>query len=110
MRHDSATVLLYQPVGQAELDLIAASDWLELPLQGSEPRVFYLTQPTAEPMGGGAADYLLRLTVDADYAAHFKTATTGRQPEQLHVPAAELAGFNHQLVGRIEVVGLLPPG
>ncbi|SDY90986.1 hypothetical protein [Hymenobacter psychrophilus] len=109
MRHDSATVLLYRPVGQAELDWIAASDWLELPLQGLEPRVFYLTQPTAEPMGSGA-DYLLRLTVDADYAAHFEVVATDRQPEQLRVPAAELAGFNHQLVGRIEVVGLLPPG
>lgn len=108
MRHDSATVLLYRPVGQAELDLIAAADWLALPLQGSEARVFYLTQPTAEPMGCGAG-YLLRLTVEADYAAHFEAAATGRQPEQLRVPAAELAGFNHQLVGRIEVVGLLPP-
>ena len=106
MRHDPATVLLYRPVGQAELDLVAASDWLEFPLQLPEPPVFYLAPPgPAAGLPGTGPGYLLRLAVDADYVAHFEAA--GPEPAELRVPTAELAGFNRRITGRIEVAGLL---
>ncbi|SEU05662.1 hypothetical protein [Hymenobacter actinosclerus] len=109
MRHDPATVLLYRPVGQAELDLVAASNWLEFPLKLPEPPVFYLAPPgSAAGLPGAGPGYLLRLAVDADYVAHFEAAApAAAEPAELRVPTAELAEFNRRITGRIEVAGLL---
>lgn len=109
MRHDPANVLLYRPVHQAELDLVAATDWLAFPEQPPEPTVFYLTAPEAiaAPAGAGPG-YLLRLAMDADYIARLEEApATGRMSSAgLPVPVAELAEFNRHITGRIEVAGL----
>lgn len=116
MRHDPAALLLYYPVGQPELDWIAASGWLEFPPCPLEQAVF---APALQPeYAAGLAQewqvpsqdvaYVLRFAVDADYAATFPVQTTGR-PEQatLQVPAEELPDFNRQILGQIEVVAFL---
>ena len=41
MRHEPANLLLYRPVNQQELDLIAASGWLEFPPRLPEQPIFY---------------------------------------------------------------------
>ncbi|NVO85483.1 ADP-ribosylation/crystallin J1 [Hymenobacter terrestris] len=112
MRHDPATVLLYRPVTQAELDWIAASDWLAFPLAQPEPLVFYLTPPeSVTGLAGADSSYLLRFALFADYAAQLPVEQVGsREPDALLVPAEELAEFNRQLVGRIEVISIFGAG
>ncbi|NVO33302.1 ADP-ribosylation/crystallin J1 [Hymenobacter lapidiphilus] len=115
MRHDPATLLLYRPVNQAELDLIAASDWLAFPPRLPEQPFFYpvLNEQYATQIARDwnvpyyGVGYVLRFALDADYAAQFPVQNVGgREHDELWVPAEELAEFNRQLVGRIEVVSI----
>ena len=115
MRHDSATTLLYRPVNQAELDLIAASGWLKFPPRLPEQPFFspvlneqYAAQIARDwnvPYYG--VGYVLRFAVDADYADTFPVQNVGnREHNELWVPAEELAEFNRQIVGQIEVISI----
>lgn len=115
MRHDPATTLLYRPVNQQELDLIAAVSWLAFPPRLPEQLIFYpvlnheyatqIARDWNAPYYG--VGYLLRFAVDADYAAQFPVQTVGDQHhEELWVPAEELAEFNRHIVGQIEVVAV----
>ena len=115
MRHDPATLLLYRLVNQTELDLIAASDWLEFPPRLPEQPIFYpvLNEQYAAQIARAwnvpyyGVGYVLRFTVDADYAAQFPVQNVdGREHDELWVPAEELAEFNRQIVGRIEVISI----
>ena len=115
MRHEPAALLLYRPVSQPELDLIAAASWLAFPALDFESPIFYpvldedaaaqLAQNWPAPSSG--AGYVLRCAVDADYAAQFPLRRPGYQePEELRVPADELAEFNRNILGQIEVVAV----
>ncbi|QNE38069.1 hypothetical protein F1C16_00100 [Hymenobacter sp. NBH84] len=115
MRHDPATTLLYRPVNQQELDLIAASNWLAFPPRLPEQPIFYpvlnheyaaqIARDWNVPYYG--VGYVLRFAVDADYAAQFPVQNVGDQHhEELWVPAEELVEFNHHIVGQIEVVAV----
>jgi len=115
MRHDPAALLLFRPVNQPELDLIAASDWLEFPPRLPEQPIFYpvLNEEYATQIARDwnlpyyGVGYVLRFAVDADYAAQFPVQTVGdAHHEELWVPAEELAEFNRNIMGRIEVVGI----
>ncbi|MBT9394610.1 hypothetical protein KLP40_15670 [Hymenobacter sp. NST-14] len=119
MRHDPATLLLYRPVNQAELDLIAAADWLAFPPRLPEQPIFYpvLNEQYAAQIARDwnvpyyGVGYVLRFAVDADYAAQFPVQNVGgREHDELWVPAEELAEFNRQIVGRIEVVAIFQAG
>lgn len=115
MRHESATTLLYCPVNQAELDLIAASGWLAFPARLPEQPIFYpvlneeyaaqITRDWNVPYYG--VGYVLRFAVEADYADQFPVQNVGgREHEELWIPAEELAEFNRHIMGQIEVVGV----
>jgi len=115
MRHDSATTLLYRPVNQAELDLIAASGWLEFPPRLPEQPFFYpvLNEQYAAQIARDwnvpyyGVGYVLRFAVDADYADTFPVQNVGnREHKELWVPAEELAEFNRHIRGQIEVIGI----
>ena len=115
MRHDPATLLLYRPVNQQELDLIAASNWLEFPPRLPEQPIFYpvLNEQYAAQIARDwnvpyyGVGYVLRFAVNADYAAQFPVQNVGdRLHDELWVPAEELAAFNRQIVGQIEVVAV----
>lgn len=115
MRHDPATTLLYRPVNQKELDLIAASNWLEFPPRLPEQPIFYpvLNQEYATQIARDwnvpyyGVGYVVRFAVDADYAAQFPVQNVGdRHHDELWVPAEELAEFNRHIVGQIEVVAV----
>ncbi|GAA3952616.1 hypothetical protein [Hymenobacter algoricola] len=119
MRHEPAALLLFRPVDQAELDLIAATDWLAFPPGGPGQWVFYPvlqeeygTQPACDWSGpDSGVGYVVRCAVDADYAAQFPGQTVGHaHHEELWVPAAELTEFNRNILGRIEVVAIVPAG
>ncbi|GGF05881.1 ADP-ribosylation/crystallin J1 [Hymenobacter cavernae] len=115
MRHESATLLLYRPVNQQELDLIAASGWLAFPPRLPEQPIFYpvlneeyaaqIAQDWNVPYYG--VGYVLRFAIDADYAAQFPIQNVGdRHHEELWVPAEELNEFNQHIFGQIEVVSV----
>lgn len=118
MRHDPATILLYCSVNQQELDLIAASGWLAFPPLRPEPPAFYpvldeaYAAPIAHDWNGASCGvgYVLRLALNADYAAQLPGQNVGTgQHEELRVPAEELADFNQHIQGRIEIVGIFKP-
>jgi hypothetical protein len=117
MRHEPSALLLYWPVDQEELDLIAASGWLKFPPRQPEQPNFcpMLQEAYAAQLARNSADtphkvaYVLRFAVDAEYAACFPVRSTagGLEQEALCVPAEELPDFNQQLLGQIEIVSML---
>ncbi|MBD2714289.1 ADP-ribosylation/crystallin J1 [Microvirga sp. STR05] len=115
MRHEPEALLLYRPVNQQELDLIAASGWLEFPPGVPEQTPFYLVPEEhhdtrlADDWQSSSRDagYLLRFAVDAEYAATFPVQNVGlREHNELWVPAEELPEFNRQIMGQIEVIAV----
>jgi hypothetical protein len=120
MRHEPSALLLYWPVDQQELDLIAASGWRAFPERRPEWPSFcpalreeYAAQLVHkwESAASGMA-YVLRFAVDAEYAACFPVRTTvgGLAQEAFCVPDEELADFNQQLLGQIEIVAMQESG
>ncbi|MCB2409552.1 hypothetical protein [Hymenobacter lucidus] len=115
MRHDPAALLLFRPVNQQELDLIAAADWLAFPPRLPEQPFFYpvLNEAYASQIARDwnvpyyCIGYVLRFAVDADYAATFPVQNVGGpEHDELWVPAEELAEFNQHILGQIEVVAV----
>ena len=113
--NNPTTKTLYRPVGQAELDLIAAAQWKRFPPRLDWQPIFYpvLTEEyaifiaekwnTKDP-NSGYVGYVLEFEVDADYLAQFPVQYVGG-PESLEywIPAEELEVFNDKIVGRIEI-------
>jgi hypothetical protein len=85
MRHDPAALLLFRPVNQAELDHIAAADWLTFPPHLPEQPIFYpvLNQDYAAQLARDwntphdGVGYLVRFALDADYAAQLPVQVDG---------------------------------
>ena len=108
------TVTLWRPVGQAELDLIAASGWRTFPPRLPQQPIFYpvcneayarqITEKWNVPEYG--VGYVTKFSVRADFLARFTVHRVGG-PEHLEywIPAGELESFNQAIVGLIEVVG-----
>lgn len=111
-----ATTTLYRPVGQPELDLIAASDWRRFPPRLDWQPIFYpvTNEPCATRIArdwntnddeNGNVGYVLRFDVDTDYPAQFDIQQIGDDECLEHwIPAEELDTFNDQIVGEIEVI------
>jgi hypothetical protein len=107
-------VLLWRPVGIGELALIFEADMAAFPPRLPEQPIFYpvLNSAYAEqiarewnaPADAGAG-YVTRFAIGNAYAERFERHIVGaRQHEELWVPTEELAEFNAQLLGPIEVV------
>lgn len=107
------TVTLYRPVGPKELALIQASGLSEFPPRLPEQPIFYpvlnaeyATQIAREwnlPQDG--AGYVTRFEVNAEFLQRYPVQTVGSSLHQeLWVPAEELAEFNRNIVGLIEVI------
>lgn len=82
------TITLYRPVGQAELDLIAASGYKLFPPRLPEQPIFYpvLTREYAKQIArdwntrderSGYVGYVTEFDVDADYLARFEIKKVG---------------------------------
>ena len=106
------TTLLYRPVNQQELDLIAASDWRSFPPRLPEQPIFYpvtneeyavqISRDWNVPYYG--VGYVVRFAVDTDYLAQFAVQNVGDPlHNELWVPAEQLAAFNAHICGPIEV-------
>jgi hypothetical protein len=110
-------MLLYRPVGLAELRLIADSGFKAFPPRLAHQPIFYpvLNEAyaiqiardwnTTDP-ASGYAGFVTRFEVEDTYIAQFPVQTVGaRTHQELWIPAEELATFNAHIVGAIEVIG-----
>ena len=118
MSENDAPVLttLYRPVGQSELDLIAATDYRAFPPRLSWQPIFYpVTNEeyavqiarywNTKDAENGSVGYVTRFALPAEYLTRFPVQKVGgREHTELWVPAEELDGFNRQIVGQIEVI------
>jgi len=114
------TVTLYRPVGQKELDLIAASQWRAFPPRLPEQPFFYpvVHQEYAEQIArdwntrderSGWVGYVLEFQVDADFVARFEVRKVGATKHlEYWVPASELDELNRHIQGDIRVIQRFP--
>jgi hypothetical protein len=110
------TVTLYRPVGQKELDLLRAGEFRGFPPRLPEQPIFYpvLNEEYAVQIArdwnarqeSERVGYVTRFAVRKDYIARHEVHTVGRSIHQEYwIPAEELAEFNRNIVGSIEVIG-----
>jgi hypothetical protein len=107
-------MILYRPVGLAELRLIAATGYTAFPPRLPEQPIFYpvtnfeYAEQIARDWNTKAdsfAGFVTKFDVEDVYASKFARKVVGAQMhEELWVPAEELSEFNAHIVGKIEVV------
>ncbi|HEY1110319.1 MAG TPA: hypothetical protein VGE76_16835 [Opitutaceae bacterium] len=112
-----ATTVLYRPVGPKELALIEESGFRAFPPRLPEQPIFYpvLNEEYAVQIArdwnvkASGSGYVTRFQVRTDFLTRYKTEIVGnRQHAELWVPAEELAEFNANIVGLIEVIRRFP--
>jgi hypothetical protein len=113
---DEDTVLLFRPVGQAEMDLIENSGCREFPPRLPYQPIFYpvLSRSYAEQIArdwntkdprSDYVGYVTQFRVRADFLRQYPVQTVGGSEHQEYwIPADDLAEFNKNIVGRIQVV------
>jgi hypothetical protein len=107
---------LFRPVGQTELELIAASQFMRFPPRLPEQPIFYpgigyeyaaqiARDWNSKDPRSGHVGYVTRFFVPTDYIARYEVHQVGgRQHQEYWIPAEELSTFNSNIVGAIEVV------
>jgi len=111
----SDTTTLYRPVGQAELELIAASGYHAFPPRLPEQPIFYpvLNEEYATQIArdwnarhnNPRVGYVTRFNVRAEYLATYEVRIVGgSQHAEYWIPAGDLDRFNQNIVGLIEVI------
>lgn len=107
--------VLYRPVGQKELDLIAASEWRRFPPRLDWQPIFYpvlnehyattiARDRNTKDAANGSVGYVLRFHVDTAYLANFEVHQVGgRDILEYWIPAEELDNFNDHITGPIEI-------
>jgi hypothetical protein len=106
---------LYRPVGLAELELIAASDWTAYPPRLEHQPIFYpvlnfkyasaiANNWNTKDAASGHCGFVTEFDIDDDFVARYDVQTVGdRDDVELWVPAHELDEFNKAIDGRIIV-------
>ena len=109
-------MILYSPVGEAEKQLIAETDFRAFPPRLDWQPIFYpvLNQRYAEEIAGrwntkdpasGYRGYVTRFEVEDAFVSRYPVQTVGADYHQeLWVPAEELVEFNRHIIGKIEIV------
>lgn len=107
---------LYRPVGQAELDLIAAADYRAYPPRLPGQPIFYpvLNERYAREIAekwnrksadSGYAGYVTTFEIDDAYISRFDIQTVGAHYHQeFWIPAEALEEFNRHIIGRIDLI------
>lgn len=114
-------MILYRPVGTAELDLIAKSEYKSFPPRLPEQPIFYPVlnkkyaceiskqwnvRETSDHKG-----YVTQFEIDDEYVSQFEIHTVGSSYHQeLWVPAEELECFNQHIIGKIKVIEVFSDG
>ena len=106
-------ITLFRPVGPKELELIRFSGNRTFPPRLPEQPVFYpvLDEAYATQIArdwnvkDSGAGYVTRLRVRRDFVERYQVQTVGDSTHQeLWIPAEELAAFNDNIIGEIEVI------
>ena len=112
----SETVTLFRPVGPKELELITQSGSREFPPRLPEQPIFYpvLSLEYAEQIARdwnakdprtGFRGFVTRFRVRASFLGRYEAKQVGTVLHQEYwIPAEDLAEFNANIVGSIEVV------
>jgi hypothetical protein len=109
------TTVLFRPVGEDELRLIAESGYQAFPPRLPGQPIFYpvLNKEYATQIARdwnarnsqSKAGYVARFTVKTDYLSQFTVQKVGGLNHlEYWIPAAKLAEFNQNIVGLIEVI------
>jgi hypothetical protein len=109
------TTVLYRPVGQKELDLIRESSFTSFPPRLPEQPIFYpvtneeyatqIARDWNARLNDDRVGYVTRFKVRTDYLSRYEIHTVGgSQHQEYWIPAEDLAEFNQNLIGKIEVV------
>jgi hypothetical protein len=119
--NNAETTVLFRPVGQKELDLIAATDWTAFPPRLSWQPIFYpvLNEEYAsfiarewntKDEASGYVGYVLRFRVRTDFLLNFQVQKVGDASAlEYWIPADQLSGFNSNIVGHIEQIATFRP-
>lgn len=109
-------MILYRPVGQAEFELIAQTDFTRFPPRLPEQPIFYpvLNQQYAHEIAekwntryadSGYKGYVTQFQVEDGFVSRYPVQTVGAgYHQELWVPAEELEEFNQHLIGRIQII------
>ena len=108
-------MILYRPVGTAELKLIEKSEYKSFPPRLPEQPIFYPVlnkkyaceiaekwnvKDTSDHKG-----YVTQFEVNDEYCSQFEIHTVGRSYHQeLWIPAEKLENFNQHIIGTIKVI------
>lgn len=112
------TKTLYRPVGPKELQLIKASNYQKFPPRLPEQPIFYpvLNQEYATKIArdwnvpASGSGFVTKFEVRSDYLAKFEMQTVGSSIcQEYWIPAEELAIFNQNIVGKIEIIAEFYP-
>lgn len=110
------TTTLYRPVGQRELDLIAATeyrafpprlDWQPIfyPVLNEEYASFIAREWNTKDEFSGNVGYVLRFEVRTDFLSAYTVQKVGdKSALEYWIPAEDLAAFNANIVGQIELI------
>ena len=116
---DSEIVVLFRPVGPEELKLIEAAGFRSFPSRLPEQPIFYpvLSQEYAVKIArdwnvqASGAGYVTRFAVRREFLSRYQIQNAGGERfREYWIPAEELAEFNQNLVGQIEIVRQFFPG
>ena len=112
---------LYRPVGQQEFDLIRASGFHRFPPRLPEQPIFYpaLTEEYATEIArnwntkderSGFVGYVLCFSVRTEFLSRHDVHVVGTIGHREYwIPAGDVAEFNENIVGEIEVVSEFHP-
>jgi hypothetical protein len=107
------TVVLWRPVGPAELALIRASGMRAFPPRLPEQPIFYpvLSEEYAIKIArdwnapASSKGYVTRFHVSREFLHKYEVHEVGgKDHREYWIPAEDLPGFNAALVGAIEVI------
>ncbi len=113
MTQPADVVVLYRPVGPAELRLIEASGWRRFPPRLQEQPIFYPVENEEYArqiardwnVKSDGEGYVLRFRVQAAFLERYPVQQAGgRMHQERWIPAEDLEQFNDQIVGYIEIV------
>jgi len=109
------TTLLFRPVGVKELELIRASGFRKFPPRLAHQPIFYpvVTEEYARQIArdwnaqreDDRVGYVTRFRVRREYLARYEVQIVGGSEHQEYwIPAEDLAEFNRNIDGVIEVI------
>lgn len=109
-------MVLFRPVGEAELKLIEKSGYTAFPPRLPQQPIFYpvLNEKYAEEIAlrwntkdinSQYKGYVLKFEIDDKYISQFEVQVVGKSYHQeLWIPAEELENFNSFIIGKIEII------